>query len=117
MIAFATPLPYTRRRLPSGSCEVTVIGGAAIGGKSDGWDFEAVRMEGLLGGNWIGSGERIFYSLIQRVFATFALGLIADLRFELLRVLLRVVLRHFHPTFNNSAAVYTLHRRPHGLVF
>jgi hypothetical protein len=36
-----------------------VIGGAAIGGKSDGWDFEAVRMEGLLGGNWIGSGERI----------------------------------------------------------
>jgi hypothetical protein len=31
--------------------------------------------------------------------------------------LLRVVLRHFHPTFNNSAAVYTLHRRPHGLVF
>src|SRR5665213_1601081 len=97
--------------------KVTVIGGAAIGGKSDGRDFEAVRMEGLLGGNWIGSGERIFYSLIQRVFATFALGLIADLRFELLRVLLRVVLRHFHPTFNNSVAVYTLPRRPHGSVF
>src|ERR1035437_5789557 len=88
--------------------KVTVIGGAAIGGKSDGWDFEAVRMEGLLGGNWIGSGERIFYSLIQRIFAAFVVGLIADLRFELLRVLLRVVLRHFHPTFNNSAAVYTL---------
>ena len=29
---------------------------------------------------------------------------------------MRVVLRHFHPTFNNFAAVSTLHRRPHGSV-
>src|SRR6478752_10206238 len=42
-------------------------------------------MEGLLGRNWIGSGERIFYSLVQHLFAAFALGLIADLRYELLR--------------------------------
>ena len=40
--------------------KVAVIGGAAIGGKSDGWDFEAVRLHGLLGRNRIRSGESIF---------------------------------------------------------
>jgi hypothetical protein len=29
-------------------------------------------MEGLLGRNWIGSGESIFYSLVQHLFAAFA---------------------------------------------
>jgi hypothetical protein len=47
--------------------------------KNDGWDFEAVRMDGLLGGNWIRSGEGIFYSLIQCLFALVALSLIAAL--------------------------------------
>src|SRR5215475_9546530 len=65
-------------------------------------------MDGLLGGNWIGSGESIFYCLVQHLFAVFALRLIADLRYELLRFLLRFILRHFHCISNISAAVATL---------
>src|SRR6516225_2772258 len=65
-------------------------------------------MDGLLGGNWIGSGESIFYCLVQHLFAVFALRLIADLRYELLRFLLRFILRLFHCISNISAAVATL---------
>ena len=36
--------------------------------------------------------------------------------FEVFRFLLRFVLRHFHPTFNNSAVVYTLHGKPKDFV-
>src|SRR5215471_10899684 len=59
-------------------------------------------MDGLLGGNWIRSGESIFYCLVQHLFAVFALRLIADLRYELLRFLLRFILRHFHRISNIS---------------
>src|SRR5262249_16589880 len=65
-------------------------------------------MDGLLGGNWIGSGESIFYRLVQLLFAASALRLIADLRYELLRFLLCFILRHFHRISNISAAVPNL---------
>ena len=65
-------------------------------------------MDGLLGGNRIGSGESIFYCLVQHLFAVFALGLIADLRYELLKFLLRFGLQHFYRISNISAAVATL---------
>ena len=65
-------------------------------------------MDGLLGGNWIGSGESIFYCLVQHLFAVFALRLIADLRYERLRFWLRFILRHFHRISIISAAVATL---------
>src|SRR5476649_2363306 len=61
------------------------IGGDAVGGNSSGRNFEAERLHRLLDRNWIGSGESIFNSLVQRLFAAFTLGLIANLRFELLR--------------------------------
>jgi hypothetical protein len=65
-------------------------------------------MDGLLGRNRIGSGESIFYGLVQRVFAAFALGLIADLCDEFLRFSLRFGLRHFRWISNISAVAKEL---------
>src|SRR3974390_1821150 len=56
------------------------------------------------------TGEGIFYSLVQQFFAAFALGLIVDRRYELLRFSLRFGLRHFHRISNISAAVATLRK-------
>src|SRR5215470_2579422 len=81
---------------------------AALLGNSGERILEAVSMDGLLGGNWIRSGESIFYCLVQHLFAVFALRLIADLRYELLRFLLRFILQHFHCISNISAAAATL---------
>src|SRR5262245_22937322 len=72
-------------------------------------------MDGLLSRNWIRSGESIFYCFVQHLFVAFALRLIADLRYECLRFLLRLGLRHFHWISNISAASRH-YDRPRGSV-
>src|SRR5215475_15134004 len=72
-------------------------------------------MDGLLSRNWIRSGESIFYCFVQHLFVAFALRLIADLRYEFFRFLLRLGLRHFHWISNISAALRH-YDRPRGSV-